>query len=166
MKNNVNLLHDRRAYHLHVLSKKSTRTRRPNWACQEVAVHLAMCGLNHSTALHHPYRVRVLSILTPSIFCLVRSSIEGQRLAFFQLLQVFFFFFFSKAATETQPGDSARYWLSKADLKTLTLGSRFQVEILPTIVGKVANRETKWQLYQALFPTVVDPVAMRAWDRG
>ena len=81
MKNNVNLLHDRRPYHLHVLAKMRTRTRRPNWACQEVAVHLATCGLNHSKALHHPHRVRVLSTLTSSIFCLVRSGVEGSTLA-------------------------------------------------------------------------------------
>ena len=116
------------------LPKKSTRTRWPNWACQEVAVYIATCGLNHSKALHHPYRGRVLSILTPSIFCLVRSSIEGSTACVFSAPSSFVFIF-SKAATETQPGDSAGFWLSKADLKTLTLGSKFQVEILPTIVG-------------------------------
>ena len=108
------------------------------FCCQELAVHLATCGLNHSKVLHHPHRVRVLSTSKPSIFCLVRSSIEGSTAGAFSLFQVLSFFF--ESCTETQPGDTAGFWLSKADLKTLTLGSRFQVEILPTIVGKDAKQ--------------------------
>ena len=140
MKNNVNLLHGRRAYHLHVLAKKRTRKRRRNWACQEVAVHLATCGLNHSKALHHPHRVRVLSTLTSSIFCLVRSGVEGSTACAFSLLQSSSVLIFFASCTETQPGDTAGFWLSKADLKTLTFGSIFQVAILPTIVGKDAKQ--------------------------
>ena len=62
---------------------------------------------------------------------------KGQRLAFSQLLQVFSFFFRKLRLRRSRACDSAGFSLSKADLKTLTLGSRFQVESYP-IVGKVA----------------------------
>ena len=34
------------------------------------------------------------------------------------------------------------------------------------IKGGPALIVQKWRFYQALFPTVIDPVAMRAWVRG
>ena len=74
----------------------------------------------------------------PSSVSCAQAS-KGQRLAcVFSAPSSFPFF--SKATTEKPPGDSAGFWLSKADLKTLTRGSRFQVEILPTIVSKVAKQ--------------------------
>ena len=114
--------------------------------CRTGPVHLPTCGFK-------PQQSTAPSISCPSTFHLdafnlqPRSSCaqasKGQRTACaFSLVQVFslFFFFFFESCTETQPGDTAGFWLSKGDLKTLTLGSKFQVEILPTIVGKKAKQ--------------------------
>ena len=56
-----------------------------------------------------------------------------------------------------------RFWLSKTDLKTALL-AKIRVGNVPHYSGE--RRETKWRFYQALFPTVADPVVMRAWVRG
>ena len=134
MKNNVNLLYDRRAYHLHVLAKKKTRTRRPNWACQEVAVHLATCGLNHCKALHHPHCVRVLSTLTSSIFSgLVRSGVErstaSASLSFIQVL----FLFLSQAALRRSRATLRDFGCRKQTWKRSLLAQYFKWKSYPLL---------------------------------
>ena len=110
--------------------------------CRTGPVHLPTCGLK-------PQQSTAPSISCPSTFHLdafnlLPRALKHRRVNVQLALSLSFKFslsiFFFRSCTETQPGDTAGFWLSKGDLKTLTLGSKFQVEILPTIVGKDAKQ--------------------------
>ena len=76
------------------------------------------------------------------VFNLLPRALRRRRVNGLRFLSPSFKFssYFFASCTETQPGDTAGFWLSKADLKTLTFGSIFQVAILPTFVGKDAKQ--------------------------